>query len=106
MTIHIPPWVIVLVVFLVPPYLLCRFGRRAFTLDAGEQLQAYFSAVLYWSGALGIFVGPYLFVDWLPALPAFFVGWAVALCLAFAGGYLDRRLTNRLKDQDRTRRVP
>ena len=107
MTMYIPPWFIVLVVFLVPPYFLCRFGRRTFNeLDASDQLKAYISTALYWSGGLGVFVGPYLFLGWMPLLAALLVGWAIALGLSFLGVSLDRRLTARLRDQDRTGRLP
>lgn len=89
------------------PYLWCRVvwkylpkarqpyekTYRFLDLDGWDRFMVYVSCVLYWNGALGFFVAPFLLIGVIRGvgLPILF-GWLAALSLSFAGGFLDKRI--------------
>jgi hypothetical protein len=106
MTVHIPFWLIIVLVTLVLPYLFCRVGwrytpktgkpyqktYRFLDLDGADRFILYLCCVLTWSGGLGFYFAPYLLIGVLPAVELSILrGWLASLSLVFAGVYIQRR---------------
>jgi hypothetical protein len=118
MTIHIPDSLLLVALAVVPPYLWSRFRwqysparhlpyqlpYRFVHLRPALRGRLIISQALLWAGGLGIFVAPYLYMGLFsgrsaPAL-CILCGWSTALCLAFAGGHLERRVRFELEAQE------
>jgi hypothetical protein len=114
MTIHIPAWLVLSSMILVPPYLWCRLAwhytpksrlpyqepYRFTSLDSRDQLLLIFANTLKWVGGIHA-IGPYalhiwLPVEWLPARWSVILGlgiaWTVAGVLFFTGEYIEGRI--------------